>query len=115
MVSHSYQTYFGFSGSDLNLDCGLHDHVITRFASPALLKTENPYPMNFDSRRRSIRMTPRSQLFFDKSFFSSLENQGREIITPTHNKCGKKKFIDLKIAQPYMSGYALSYSDFKLK
>ncbi|KAL3566427.1 hypothetical protein D5086_031842 [Populus alba] len=33
IVSHSYQTYFGFSGSDLNLDCGLRDHVITRFAS----------------------------------------------------------------------------------
>jgi len=35
-VSHSYQTYFGFPGSDLNLDCGLRDHVITRFASPTL-------------------------------------------------------------------------------
>jgi hypothetical protein len=33
IVSHSYQTSFGFPGSDLNLDCGLHDHVITRFAS----------------------------------------------------------------------------------
>jgi len=33
IVSHSYQTYFGFPGSDLNLDCGLRDHVITRFAS----------------------------------------------------------------------------------
>jgi len=32
-VSHSYQTYFGFPGSDLNLDCGLRDHVIMRFAS----------------------------------------------------------------------------------
>jgi len=32
-VSHSYQTYFGFPGSDLNLDCGFCDHVITRFAS----------------------------------------------------------------------------------
>ena len=29
-----YQTYFGFPGSNLNLDCGLRDHVITRFASP---------------------------------------------------------------------------------
>jgi hypothetical protein len=33
IVSHSYQTYFGFLGSDLNLDCGLRDHVITSFAS----------------------------------------------------------------------------------
>jgi hypothetical protein len=32
-VSHSYQTYFGFPESYLNLDCGLRDHVITRFAS----------------------------------------------------------------------------------
>ena len=32
-MSPSYQTYFGFPGSDLNLDCGLRDHVITRFAS----------------------------------------------------------------------------------
>ena len=36
IVSHSYQTYFGFPGSDLNLDCG-SDHVITRFASERLL------------------------------------------------------------------------------
>jgi len=33
VVSHSYQTYFGFPGSDFNLDCGLRDHVITRFVS----------------------------------------------------------------------------------
>jgi hypothetical protein len=33
IVSHSYQTYFGFLGSDLNLDYELHDHVIMRFAS----------------------------------------------------------------------------------
>jgi hypothetical protein len=33
IVSRSYQTYFGFSKSDLNLDCGLRDHVITRFVS----------------------------------------------------------------------------------
>jgi hypothetical protein len=32
-VSHSYQTYFGFPGSDLNLDCGLRDHVITMITS----------------------------------------------------------------------------------
>ena len=28
IVSHFYQTYFGFSGSDLNLDCGLRDHGV---------------------------------------------------------------------------------------
>jgi hypothetical protein len=38
IVSHSYQTYFGFPGSDLNLDCGLRDHVITRFASNVMEK-----------------------------------------------------------------------------
>jgi hypothetical protein len=43
-MSHSYQTYFGFSGSDLNLDCGLCDHVITRFAS---LLNLVPGPLKF--------------------------------------------------------------------
>ena len=33
IMSHPYQTYFSFLGSDLNLDYGLRDHVITRFAS----------------------------------------------------------------------------------
>jgi hypothetical protein len=33
IVSHSYQTYFGFSGLDLNLDYGLRDNVIMKFAS----------------------------------------------------------------------------------
>ena len=32
-LCHSYQTSFGFLGLDLNLDWGLHDHMITRFAS----------------------------------------------------------------------------------
>jgi hypothetical protein len=36
-MSHSYQTYFSFPGSDLNLDYRLHDHVIMRFASDFLL------------------------------------------------------------------------------
>jgi hypothetical protein len=33
IVSYSYQTYFGFLGLDLNLDCGLRNHMITRFTS----------------------------------------------------------------------------------
>ena len=33
IVSHSYQTYFGFPRSDLIFRCGLRDHVIMRFAS----------------------------------------------------------------------------------
>jgi hypothetical protein len=36
IVSHSYQTYFGFLGANLNLDCGLCDHVITRFTSDGM-------------------------------------------------------------------------------
>jgi hypothetical protein len=27
IVLHSYQTFFDFPGSELNLDCGLRDHV----------------------------------------------------------------------------------------
>ena len=27
IMSHSYQIYFGFPGSDLNLDCRLRDHA----------------------------------------------------------------------------------------
>ena len=37
IVSHSYQTYFGFPRSNLNLNCGLRDHMITRFASSHML------------------------------------------------------------------------------
>ena len=33
IVSYPYQIYFGFPGSNLNLDYGLCDHVITRFTS----------------------------------------------------------------------------------
>jgi hypothetical protein len=31
ILSHSYQTSFGFPELDLNFDCGLYDHMITRF------------------------------------------------------------------------------------
>jgi hypothetical protein len=55
-------------------------------------------------------MTPWSQLFFNKLFFDSLKNQGRDIIPPTHNKGGKKSLLT-----PYMSGYAFIYIDSKLK
>jgi len=54
---------------------------------------EKPHPTNIDSWMRSIRMTPWSQLFFDKLFFSSLENQRIKIIPPTHNKCGKQEVL----------------------
>jgi hypothetical protein len=42
-VSHSHQIYFGFLESDLNLDCGLRDHVIMRFASELGSETRS-YP-----------------------------------------------------------------------
>jgi hypothetical protein len=61
--------------------------------------------MNIDSRTRSIRITPPRQLFFDKSFFSSLENHGREIISPkhTHKVRQTRSFINLNCLT-YMSG-----------
>jgi hypothetical protein len=40
IVSHSYQTYFGFPESDFNLDYGLHGHMIMRFASEDLTPTK---------------------------------------------------------------------------
>ena len=33
-----------------------------------IIENENLHPMIIDSRTRSIKMTPRSQLFFDQSF-----------------------------------------------
>jgi hypothetical protein len=33
LLCHSYETNFGFPGSDLNLDRGWRDHVIMSFAS----------------------------------------------------------------------------------
>ena len=32
------------------------------------IANENPHPTNIDSQTRIIRMMPRNQLFFDKSF-----------------------------------------------
>jgi hypothetical protein len=61
-------------------------HKDNMYLSTSTIGNRNPHPTNIDSRTRSIRMTPRRQLFFDKSFFSSLENRGREIIYPTHTQ-----------------------------
>jgi hypothetical protein len=45
IISHSYQTSFSFSGSDLNFDCGLCDHVIMRFASVGIkARLQESYP-----------------------------------------------------------------------
>jgi len=68
-------------------------HKDNLYLGTSTIRNGDPLPMNIDSRTRSIRMTPRKQLFFDKSFFSSLENHGREIISPTHTQsAAKKKF-----------------------
>ena len=90
-------------------------HKDNLYLSTSTIGNGDPHTRNIDSRTRSIRMTPRKQLFFDKSFFSSLENHGREIISPTHTKCGKQEVLLIWIVYPYMSGYALIYSDSKLK
>jgi hypothetical protein len=64
-------------------------------------------------------MTPRRQLFFDKSIFSSLENHGREIISPihththTHKVRQTRSFINLNCLT-YMSDYAFIYTNSRL-
>jgi hypothetical protein len=59
-------------------------HKDNLYQGTSTIGNVNPYPTNIDLWTRSIRMMPRGQLFFDKSFFSSLENHEREIISPTH-------------------------------
>jgi len=72
-------------------------HKDNLYLRTSTIRNRDPHPTNIDSRTRSIRMTPRRQLFFDKSFFSFLENHGREIIAPTHThthtKCGKQEVL----------------------
>jgi hypothetical protein len=63
------------------------------YLGASTIENGNPHPTNIDSQMRSIRMMSWSQLFFNKSFFNSLENQGREIIPPTHNKCDKQDVL----------------------
>jgi hypothetical protein len=81
----------------------------------------NPHPTNIDSRTRSKRMTPRKELFFDKSFFSFLQNHGREIISSTyththiHTKCSKQELLLISIGYPYVFGYVFIYTDSRLK
>jgi len=70
-------------------------HKDNLYLGTSTIGNGDPRPTNIDSRTRSIKMTPRRQLFFDKSFFSSLENHGREIISPTHihtQSAANKKF-----------------------
>jgi hypothetical protein len=48
-------------------------------------------------------------------FFSPLENQGREIIPPTNNKCGKEVYWSENCVTLNMYGYAIIYTDSRLK
>jgi len=73
-------------------------HKDNLYLGTSIIGNENPHPTNIDSRTKSIRMTPRSQLFFDKLFFSSLKNQGREIIPPTPNKYDKRSLLIWKLS-----------------
>jgi hypothetical protein len=72
-------------------------HKDNLYLGTSTIGNGDPHPTNIDSRTRSIRMMPRRQLFFDKSFFSSLENHGREIISPTHTHKVRqtRRFINL--------------------
>jgi hypothetical protein len=84
-------------------------HKDNLYLGTNIIGNGDPHPTNIDSWTRSIRMTSRRQLFFDKSFFSSLENHGREIISPTHTHTHKvrhtRSFINLN-CPTYMSGYS---------
>jgi hypothetical protein len=43
-------------------------HKDNLYPGTSTIGNENTHPTNIDSRTRSVRMSPRSQLFFDKSF-----------------------------------------------
>jgi len=43
-------------------------HKDNLYLGTSTIGNGDPHPTNIDSRMRSIRMTPRRQLFFDKSF-----------------------------------------------
>jgi hypothetical protein len=45
-------------------------HKDKLYLGTSTIANGNSHPTNIDSRTKSIRMTPRRQLFFDKSFFS---------------------------------------------
>ena len=91
-------------------------HKDNLYLGTSTIGNKDPHSTNIDSRTRSIRMTPRRQLFFDKSFFSSLENHGREIISQTHTDKVRQtvSFINLNCLS-YMSGYAFIYTNSRLK
>jgi hypothetical protein len=68
-------------------------HKYNLYLGTSIIGNTNPHLTNIDSWTRSITMTPRSQLFFDKLFFTSLKNQKTESISPTHTQsAANKKF-----------------------
>jgi hypothetical protein len=68
--------------------------MISRVAMQICMNCGQNKHTNIDSRTRILMMMPRSQLFFNELFSSSLENQGRENISPTSTQsAANKKFI----------------------
>jgi len=49
-------------------------HEDNLYQGTSTIRNKKPHPTNIDSWTRSIRMASRRHLFFDKSFFSSLES-----------------------------------------
>jgi hypothetical protein len=74
IVSHSYQTYFGFPGSDVNLDCGLRYHIITMFASTQVFVNYYfEYRFHNKKKQRGLGFVvkPKSQITILESFTSN--------------------------------------------
>jgi hypothetical protein len=66
--------------------------MISRVAMQICMNCGQNKHTNIDSRTRILMMTPRSQLFFNELFSSSLENQGREILPLTHTSATKEVY-----------------------
>ena len=87
--------------------CGPRDHMVTQgligvwhkdnlYLGTSTIGNGDPHPTNIDSRTRSIRMTPRRQLFFDKLFFQFFRKpwKGDYLTnTNTHTKCSKQEVL----------------------
>jgi len=71
-------------------------HKDNLYLSTNTIENGNPHPMNIDSWMKSIGMTPRSQLFFNKSFtvlYKTMEGRLSHQHTHTHTQsAANKKF-----------------------
>ena len=76
-MSHSYQTYFGFQGSDLNLDCGLRVHMITRFTSVGIRARLQNKVLSF-SYFHFFLSVPLSFSMFESIFMSASSKQKKK-------------------------------------